>query len=320
MGELIMKKLILFIGLVGLMACSDKEATIENPNYDLSELGSKPVAQVGKAQITRAQLDHALAFYSSNPMVNAEEGRIKVLNGMIEEQVLYNKAIESGFDKSPEYLNNQRKLLAFEYRKFLKQKVGESLKVNDIDLQIYYDKHVDKYTKPAMSRLAIYLQRKDLPKQNKLTLKQVKEAVEYLKPQAGFGQYALESHHSATANRGGKLSWVSDSTQLAGIPSEVIEAAKDLNVGEVSSPIKTEVGIFLVRLVDKKDKYITPLAEIKAALVQQLVSERKASTLANYIKQAKQASKIDIIKENLGKASNINTVSDTVGPPGFPVK
>ncbi len=320
MGKLIMKKLIVCLSLLALIACSDKEATIENAHYDVSELGSKPVAQVGQAHITRAQLDHALAFYSSNPMVNATEGRIKVLNNMIEEQVLYNKAMESGFNKSPEYLNNQRKLLAFEYRQFLKQKVGETLKVNEIDLKIYYEQNQEKYTKPAMNRLAIYVQRKDVPKQNTLSLKQVKEAAEYLKPQAGFGKYALESHHSATANRAGKLPWVTSNSQLAGIPSEIIERANTLEIGEVSSPIKTDAGVFLLRLVDKKEKHITPLAEIKTALLQELVNTRKASTLANFIKQAKQASKISIFKENVGKASNINTASDTAGPPGFPVK
>jgi peptidyl-prolyl cis-trans isomerase C len=304
-----------------LAACSDEpQATVEDASYQTSELGAKAVANVGQAVITRAQLDHALAFYSTNPMVNDKEGRIKVLNDMIEEQVMYNKAVENGFDKSPEYLNNQRKLLAFEYRKFLQQKVAQSVKITDVDLKLYHQKNEEKYSKPAMHRLAIYLQRSDLPKKQKLSLKQVKEAAEYLKPEAGFGKYALESHHSHSANRAGKLPWVTKNSQLSGIPKNILETAADLNIGEVSGPIKTKNGVFLVRLMAKKSKTITPLAEIKTSLRQQLLNDRKQQALAGFIQQAKQGSKIDIIKDNIGKPSSVNTATKTAGPPGFPVK
>ena len=315
-----MKKLILTLLLTQLMACSDPEVSIENPNYESSELGSKTVALVDRAKITRAQLDHALAFYSSNPMVNAAEGRIKVLNDMIEEQVLYNKALESGFDKSPEYLNNQRKLLAFEYRKFLKKKVALNLKVSDVDLQIYYEQNKGKYTKPEMKRLAIYLQRSDMPEKASLTLKQVKEATQYLKPEEGFGKYALDSHHINTANRAGKLPWISKGSQLAGVPEAVITAADNLVPGAISSPIKTDSGTFLVRLMTKKEKQVTPLSQIKASLRQQLVTQRKQQSLAGFIKKAKNDSKIEIIETNMGKPGALNTANESFGPPGFPVK
>jgi hypothetical protein len=313
-----MKNLTYIVLSVLLIACSNDEQTIEDSGYELSELGEKPVALVGGQVISRAQLDHALAFYSSNPMVNAEEGRIKLLNDMIEEQVMYNKAIQSGFDQSPEFINNQRKLLAYEYKKYLQKKVAESTKVTDVDLQIYYEKNIEKYTKPAMIRFAIYQQRNDLPA-SKLSLKQVKEAAAYLKPEQGFGKYALESHHSKTANRSGKLSWVSNNSQIAGIPSELFEEADDLKVGQVSSVINTDAGKFLVRLMAKKEKTITPLVSIKSSLRQQLLTDRKQSLYATFVKQTKQDTKIEIFKQNLGKANDVNTTDDSFGPPGFPV-
>lgn len=302
-----------------LVACSNDEPTIIDTGYELSELGAKSVAKVGDAVISRAQLDHALAFYSTNPMVNAEEGRIKLLNEMIEEQVMYNKAIENGFDKSPEFMNNQRKLLAYEYKKYLQQKVAETTKVTDVDLDIYYEQNQEKYTKPAMKRVAIFQQRKDLPT-GKLSLKQVAEAAAYLKAEEGFGKYALESHHSKTANRAGKLPWVSTTSNIAGVPSEIFDEADDLDVGEVSGPIKTDKGVFLVRLMAKKEQATTPLAEIKSSLRQQLLNERKQELLATFLKQAKEGTKIEIFKENIGKPKAVNTASDTFGPPGFPVK
>lgn len=306
-----------------LVACSNDDAeSIQETTYKTSELGAKSVALVGEASITRAQLDHALAFYSTNPMVNAEEGRIKVLNDMIEEQVMYNKAMEQGFHKSPEFINNQRKLLAYEYKKYLKQKVAESTKVTDVDLQIFYEQNIEKYSQPAMLRFAIFVKRDDLPKKSKYSLKQVRDAAQYLKPEQGFDKYALDSHHSHTANRGGKLPWLNGNSQLAGIPAKLIEVAEDLDIGEVSKPIEMESKTYLVRLMAKKEKSVTPLAEMKSSLRQQLLVERKQTLLNNFVGQAKQASKIEIFKENINSKTGkprVNTASDSFGPPGFPV-
>ena len=170
-----------------------------------------------------------------------------------------------------------------------------------------------------MMRFAIYQQRNDLPA-GKLSLKQVKEAAAYLKADEGFGKYALESHHSKTANRAGKLPWVGENSEIAGVPSELFEQANDLDVGEVSNPIKTDNGTFLVRLMAKKEQTITPLAELKTSLRTQLLAERKENLLATFLQQAKQSTKIEIIKENLGKPNAVNTSDDSFGPPSFPVK
>lgn len=314
-----MKNLVYIALSVLLIACSNDEQSIEDTGYELSALGEKPVAVVGDQVISRAQLDHALAFYSSNPMVNAEEGRIKLLNEMIEVQVMYNKAVQSGFDKSPEFINNQRKLLAYEYKKYLQQKVAETTKVTDVDLQIYYEKNKEKYTKPSMKRVAIFQLRNDLPA-GKLSLKQVKEAAAYLTPEEGFGKYALESHHTKTANRAGKLPWVSATSEIAGIPAELFEKADDLEIGEVSSPIKMDGDTYLVRLMAKKEQTVTSLDELKTSLRTQLLAERKESLFKTFLQQAKESTKIEIIKDNLGKPNAVNTSGDSFGPPGFPVQ
>jgi hypothetical protein len=314
-----MKNLVYIALSVLLIACSNDEQSIEDTGYELSALGEKPVAVVGDQVISRAQLDHALAFYSSNPMVNAEEGRIKLLNEMIEEQVMYNKAVQSGFDKSPEFINNQRKLLAYEYKKYLQQKVAETTKVTDVDLQIYYEKNKEKYTKPAMLRFAIFMKRDDLNTKSKYSLKQISDAVQYLKPEQGFDKYALESHHVHTANRGGKLPWLNNESQLAGIPSELIKQADELDVGKVSRPIKIKGKTYLVRLMSKKEHSLVPLAEVKTSLVKQLLSERKQNLLSSFVEQAMEASKINIYEDNLGKPDSVNTANDSFGPPGFPV-
>ena len=315
-----MKKNIALLMLLALAACSDSTPSIDDPSYQLSDMGAKAVALVDSQKISRAQLDHALAFYSSNPMANAKEGRLKVLKDMIEEQVMYNEAVKQGFNRSPEFINNQRKLLAYEYRKFLKEKAALNTKVTDIDLKIYYESNLKKYTKPAMSRLAIYLQRDDMASKAKLSLIEIKAATERLKVQDGFGKYALFSHHSNTASKEGKLPWVSHGSRLVGIPASVLEEGSGLSLGEVSKPIKTDKGVFLVRMMATKPELVTPLDQVKSSLRQQLVIEQKQQALNGFLTKAKEASNIEIFEDNLNVLGSFNTQDSSMGPPGFPVK
>lgn len=314
-----------FLAVLGLIQGCSQESSVEVSDYKVSEEGAQIVAQVNqvneqgniihKGQITKAELDYNLAFYSSNPTTNTDDGRMTVLNEMIEDQIMYNKAVESGFDQHPEFLINQRKLLAYEYRKYLKQKVGENTKVTDVDLDLFYQQNLERYTKPAMFRMAIYERRSDLNRKYELSLEQVAQSVQYLKPEEGFGKYAKTSTHLKTANRNGRLSWMSATSTMAGIPQQVISEASKLDVGKVSSPIKVKNKTYLVRLIGKKQETVTPLNDIKADLRRQLLEERKKEQLAIFIKQAKKSMKIDILENNVEKAT---AEPHSFGPPGFP--
>ena len=305
-----------------ITGCS-QESPIDTPNYSVSEEGAQQIARVTpkdanvkiSGAITKAELDYNLAFYSTNPMTTNEEGRVRVLNEMIEDQVMVNKAIESGFDKNPEFLINQRKLLAHEYRKFLKQKVGEAIKVTDVDLDLFYQENQERYTKPAMFRMAIYERRDDLQRKYQHSLKQIREAVGYLEADEGFGKYAASSTHLKTANRGGKLSWLTETSKMAGIPDSLIKQASKLDLGEVSEPIALGGKTYLIRLVGKKEQSITPLSELKPDLRKLLLEERKQEQLAIFTKQAKDAMNIKINDDLVSKAS---ADPHSFGPPGFP--
>lgn len=61
-----------------------------------------------------------------------------------------------------------------------------------------------------------------------------------------------------------ETSWVTAGQPIAGVPGwqAVASAAFPLRVGEVSSPVTTREGVYLVRVLQKKESHIPPLAEI----------------------------------------------------------
>lgn len=305
---------------LGLSACSKPEPVQEHP-YSQGAESLKPVATISGDIVTRAEVDHALAFYSANPFAASDEGKEKVLNEMIDDQVMVKKAIENGFDKSPEFIINQRKLLAHEYRKYLNKKVGETATITDYDVGKYYQDNADKFTKPAMYRVAIYFERKNekADRKREFSLKQIAEAATFLEAAEGFGKYALASDHLKTNNRGGKLPWVTNASAIAGIPQHIIQQGESLEVGDVSSAIKTEKGVYLVRLIAKKAVDVTSLEAVKADIRKSLLLEKKKNQLANYLQQARDAYDIVTHEENLYAKGSTND-KHSFGPPGFPVQ
>jgi peptidyl-prolyl cis-trans isomerase C len=307
----------LIILTVFLSACTQDEEVVEYP-YDTAIAESSILATVGSDKIYRAELDHLLAFHSSDPHSSSAEGRQAVLDELINDQVMVKKAIENGFDQDPEFMNNQRKLLAYEYKKYLTKKIAKNTKITELDIELYYRENISQFTKPAMYRVAVYLRRNDIEKDHKHSLQQIAKSTEYLKPEQGFGQYSKTSNHVATQYRGGKLSWMTKNTNISGIPKSIFENIAKLKVGEVSSQISVENGQYLVRLIDQKSEQITPLIDVKADIRNKLISNAKQASLATYLSKAKESYKVEIYNDQLKTSKAKLSSEHSFGPPGFP--
>jgi parvulin-like peptidyl-prolyl isomerase len=304
---------------ISLAACSPEIEVVEYP-YDGSAESSAVLASIDSDLIYRSELDHLLAFHSTNPNSSSEEGRMAILQSLIDDQVMYKKAIENNFDKNPEFIINQRTLLAYEYKKYLAEKVAKNTKVTELDIELYYQENNSQFTKPAMFRVAVYLRRNDIEKEHELTLMQISKAAEYLPADSGFGKYAQSSDHLSSQYRGGKLSWMTKNTKISGLPKAIFENINELKVGKVSSAISVNNGQYLIRLINQRAKLITPLADVKNEIRNKLINQSKQKTLAAYLKKARASYEIDIKTDQMVTSKAKLSSEHSFGPPGFPAK
>jgi len=308
---------LIIISMIFVVSCSQDIEVVEYP-YEDSAADSAVLATIDKDIIYRSELDHLLAFHSSDPSSSSTEGREAILEGLVNDQIMYKKAIENGFDQDPEFIINKRKLLAYEYKKYLAKKIAKNTKVTELDIELYYAENSAQFTKPAMFRVAVYLRRNDIEKDHQLTLEQIAKASAYLSPDAGFGKYAKSSDHTASQYRGGKLSWMSENTQVSGIPKRIFEDINELKQGEISESIMVDNGQYLIRLIDHRAEEITPLADVKAEIRSKLIADSKQASLAMYLKQAKDSYKIEIHSDQLENSKAKLSSEHSFGPPGFP--
>lgn len=249
-----------------------------------------------------------------------EVSQKRVLNALIEQQALYNKAVENGFDQDPTFLLQQRKLLANAYKRYLKRQVEENALITEGNLKQYFDENIQSFTTPAKLRLAIYQRNKTSEDKQKLPLDRLKKLVTGLPVDKGFGRFAKDSDHKSSRHRGGKLAWLSEKSGMASVPDAVIQQGLALkNIGDISEVITTKQGQFLVRLIDKREAVVADFAQQRPAIKQKLMHEIKQAMLSAYIDKAVSSYEITIHKEHLVSKQK-EEAPHNFAPPGIAVK
>jgi peptidyl-prolyl cis-trans isomerase D len=137
-----------------------------------------------------------------------------------------------------------------------------SAKLSDADLEKYYQRHIDRFEVPEQVRAAHLLIR--VPQGASDAVKAEKKAqIEKLRERAQKGEdfAALARTHSedpSSGVQGGDLGFFARGTMVPAFEN----AAFALNVGDVSEVVTTDYGYHLIRLNDRQDAQIKPLAAV----------------------------------------------------------
>lgn len=307
---------ILFLFILG---CSQNNDVIVNdvPFYVPSEEGGQWVAKVGARTISNAELSHLLAFYHAKPGQLSKRDVDTALDQLVQEELYFQKAMELGYDKTPEYRTKVRRLLANAFLNETKLERYKNLVVTDSDVKAFYEYNIKQYSSPKMLRVAVFKYAANNTLADKLqALEKIKIGVSQFPVSSGFGRYAEYSDHERSKDKGGLLSWYASDKAPYDIPHDVWVLAAEFDLGQVSEPIEVNGDYYLLRKVDERAEKIRPLEAEKVAIRQELIRKKKAR-----IDEAFQS------KIKAGKALEINTLAlpnvepeqSLSTPPSFPL-
>jgi parvulin-like peptidyl-prolyl isomerase len=152
-------------------------------------------------------------------------------------------------------------------------KVTAGVTVSDKDIEEYYKKNKQNYIQPA-SRDVRHILVKKRALANSL----------HQRAQSGENFAALAKKFSTdpgTKKQGGKLP-ISKGRQVP----EFDKAAFALKKGEISEPVKTSYGWHIIQaLTNIKKQTVTPLAEVKPAIRQQLLQQEKTNVMKEWVEE-----------------------------------
>jgi foldase protein PrsA len=157
----------------------------------------------------------------------------------------------------------------------ISKKLTKDVKVSDQDVEKYYKSHLKLYQQ-AESREVRHILLSNRALANKL----------YDRIKAGESVAKLARKYSkdpGTRAQGGKLTVTKGTT---GAPFD--QTAFLLDKGAVSRPVKTQYGWHIIQaLSDVRPARTTPLKDVKAAIRQQLLTQRRNEKLSKWAKDTK---------------------------------
>jgi parvulin-like peptidyl-prolyl isomerase len=149
--------------------------------------------------------------------------------------------------------------------------ITEGITVSDKDIEDYYKKNKQQYVQPASRDVRHILVKKKLL---------ADRLYQQLQGGANFGQLAKKySQDPSSKSQGGKLT-ISKGRQVP----EFDQAAFSLKTHAMSKPVKTQYGWHIIEaLTPIKKERKTPLAEVRTAIRQQLVQQKKQEKMRKWV-------------------------------------
>ncbi|HSA59720.1 MAG TPA: peptidylprolyl isomerase [bacterium] len=263
--------------------------------------GGEPLVKVGRAQITNEDLE-TLARVNPRlkPRLGTPQGRQKVLENYVEQEMLYQESVNRGLNRAAD-LKDKIAL----YEKIL---VAQALLDTELDKKVkeYYDAHKDEFERvkvahilirAAMAEAAKPEEKKDEKKDAKKptakrseqeALKLAESVRDRLVKGEDFGKVAKEvSEDDRTKSAMGELGYITIKDRRlerwGWLP--VAEKAFAMKAGEISEPIKTQDGFHVVKVLEEKKQQ--PLEEAEAGIKFRLQADIRTTLLDDLKKKYK---------------------------------
>ncbi|MVP02206.1 peptidylprolyl isomerase [Paenibacillus lutrae] len=256
--------LALTVGIIVLLSLYLTEmGGAKQPGADRSpgaESSQHVVAKIGGREFTQGELAEELTKHYGAEMLNrmldrealrleAKELGVEISAAEMDREL---KQMQQGYDNEEAYFASMQEQLGLskeEIKEDLHYKLlHERLAIRKI---VVSDKEVDQYIQ-ANPELFKQADEWHLHKIILSTLDQAKKAIKAYNSGEDFAILARDRSIDESGSQGGDLGWVEEGDPFQ--PAPIMEAARKLEVGQVSGPIKTEGGYAVILLSEKREK------------------------------------------------------------------
>jgi len=249
-----------------------------------------------------------------------------VLNSLIEEKLLVQRAIELGIDAEIEpEVSSQIQLImkkngieSMEQFEDILEQQGSSLSTyrdmirNDImssrviyyfvtqritlmtqEVEQYYKDHAAEFATPEEISLSEIVVSAEHEGSQEKALSRARDIYDRLQKGEPFNELASRYSQGATAGTGGNIG----NNLIEKWHPDIVKAVEGLESGDVSEPQKTEDGYVIYRVDTRIHSEIPPLEEVERTIKDRLYSEKATPELRRFLERLKEEAYIQIYSE-----------------------
>lgn len=242
-----------------------------------------PVATVDGIAITPEQLDSRIKAFPAQyaATLATKEGKIQVLEQMINEQVLLNTAKKSGVDKSEDYktqLEIAKDQLAVAL--YIRNTIPQTIEVSEAEAKQYFDAN------PAQFKTT---ERRAVQQILVATEADAKAIVESLKKGDAMDAIAkTKSQDPGSAPNGGYIGWI---TKGQTVP-EFEQAAFGTKVGDTPVIAKSQFGFHVIKVLEIQPEVTYTFEQAKQTIQTGLSNQKRQALLSDNVANARKKAKI----------------------------
>nr|WP_308870983.1 peptidyl-prolyl cis-trans isomerase [Orenia metallireducens] len=171
----------------------------------------------------------------------------------------------------------------------LQQEVVDGVVITEEEVENYYEENKSKFKRPARVKARHILVTTD-DKTDQEAKAKAKEVINKLKEGADFATLAKEYSEGPSAENGGDLGYFSKGQMVPAFE----QAAFNLQVDEISEPVKTKFGYHIIKVEDKQEAEIVSLADAKEKIKNLLTQQAQQAKWNSFVKGLKEDTKVDI--------------------------
>jgi parvulin-like peptidyl-prolyl isomerase len=246
------------------------------------------LATVNGHKITKADIQQVMNVMGARTSYDAlpPEVKKKVLDQVIEQQLLQEKAIKSGIERDKEYkeaLAKLKKKLALDV--WMKKQL-DKVKVSDAEAKKIYNEHKSAFQRPETVHARHILVKTEAEARQIINILN-KTPKSQLK--AKFEELARTKSTGPSAARGGDLGTFGRKQMV----KPFSDAAFALKAGQYTkTPVKTQFGYHVIYVEEKHPAQTIPFSEVKDRIKQNLKMEKFKKEMQKIAQQLKAKAKI----------------------------
>ncbi len=190
------------------------------------------------------------------------EGMKKIVEELINQEMLYLDAKENNLEEEEEFKNQQEKFQEGLLKQYAVNKVIKDIEANDDEMKEFFEENKEHYkTEASITSSHILVE----------TEEKAKEIIEEIESGKSFEDAAKEYSSCPSKDQGGNLG---ESTRGKMVP-EFEDVAFDMEVGTISEPVKTEFGYHIIKLADKKEEGTSSFEDVKDQVQAQVLGRKQ---------------------------------------------
>lgn len=242
---------------------------------------NKVLANVNGKEITAKEvIDFINAMGPQGEQFHSEDGIARVCDELINQELFYLDAIKNKFEQDEAFKKELEVLIENALKNYAINKILSEAKVTDEDVKEYYDSHKDHF-KTKEEILASHILVEDEDRANEIR----KEILDG----KAFEESAIENSTCPSGKNGGSLGRFGRGQMV----SEFENAAFDLDINEISEPVKTQFGYHIIKVNEKYEPSLRPFEEVIEEIRSQLLALKQQEKYINKTEDLKKDYKVE---------------------------